>query len=115
MRYQNSDLKSQLKLAKSTRRSTGTKATHDPLLNHSLLIRLGKKYTVMVHPWPTAALFLNQPSEDAPEPESPERFNDYNSFTTGLVKELHIYLNDPELSEKAIEYAPFKHAVRFLI
>lgn len=109
-----SDLKSQLNLAKTAK--TGRKKStkdHDALLNHNLILKLGKKYTIMVHPWATAALFMVWPSKDAPAPESGERFNNYDTFSAGLLPELHAYLNDRELCQRAAEYAPFKNAACF--
>ncbi|KAF9041871.1 hypothetical protein BDP27DRAFT_1374345 [Rhodocollybia butyracea] len=111
LHMQVSDLKLQLKLAKTVK--TGQKkltADHDPLLNHNLILKLGKKSTIMVHPWATLLLFVEWPPRNAPNPESEQQFHNYDMFTAGLLPEFHSYLNDHELCQKAAEYAPFKNA-----
>lgn len=107
---QNADLKSQLTLLKRTK-SSG-KPTADSLLNHELTVKMGKKFAVMVFPWPTAALFMDHPNKDSPDPDSSERFVDGNNFEAGLMKELHAFLDDRVLSERAASYAPFRKSVR---
>ncbi|KAE9407193.1 hypothetical protein BT96DRAFT_809877, partial [Gymnopus androsaceus JB14] len=108
----NSDLASQLKLAKNQLKgkSKGKADDHDPLLNKDLILKLAKQYTIMVYPWASKDLFLTTPSEDSPEPESLDHFKTLQTFNAGLVKELHRYLKDPELCKKAVGYAPFKKA-----
>lgn len=114
LRFLTSDLKSQLSLMK--RQSLGTRKkgnlkVQDPLLNHELIVKLGKKYSVMVNPWASSSIFLAWPAKDAPTSESPARFKDYDTFSAGLLKEFHEYLNNSDLCEKAAEYAPFKTSV----
>lgn len=112
LRIQVADLKSQLELAKRKAKGSGKpRKNEDALLNHELIVKLGKKYTVMVHPWPSSAMFMNLPAPDAPDPESKQRFTSLDAYEDGLTKELHVYLNDKELCERAAEYAPFKTAV----
>ncbi|KAF9059916.1 hypothetical protein BDP27DRAFT_1371004 [Rhodocollybia butyracea] len=98
----------QLALAK--RQKTSRKdaaADSDPLLNHELIVKLGKKYVVTVFPWPSADMFMCRPLPDSPEPESSERFEN-GKFEMGLVRELHLYLNDRALCKLAADYAPFR-------
>ncbi|KAF9072909.1 hypothetical protein BDP27DRAFT_1360670 [Rhodocollybia butyracea] len=56
----NSDLKSQLALAKWQKTSRKA-ADSDPLLNHEQIVKLGKKYVVTVFPWPSTDLFMCRP------------------------------------------------------
>ncbi|KAE9407877.1 hypothetical protein BT96DRAFT_808828 [Gymnopus androsaceus JB14] len=105
LRMRNSDLESQLK-QKGARK--GKSNQHDPLLNHELIVKLAKQYTVMVYPWASEDLFMTTPPDDSPEPESKDRFKSLQAFNAGLVKELHSYLKDPDLCQKAAKYAPFK-------
>ena len=106
-----SDLEAQLALQK--RKGKGKKQTSndDEFLNHEMIVKLGKKYVVMVHPWPIAAMFMRIPPSDAPDPESKQRYASLDSYEAGLIQELHVYLNDKDLCEGAARYAPFKTAV----
>ncbi|KAH7868694.1 uncharacterized protein C8R40DRAFT_1061231, partial [Lentinula edodes] len=108
LRMQNSDLKSQLALAKRHKHLGKTVGNADPNINHELVVKLAKKYTVMVYPWPTSNLFMSFPPNNLPDPESPERFKDESAFEAGLINELHLYLNDRDLRKKAAEYSPFQ-------
>ncbi|KAJ3911499.1 hypothetical protein F5877DRAFT_73133, partial [Lentinula edodes] len=108
LRMQNSDLKSQLALAKRQKHLGKTVGNADPNINHELVVKLAKKYTVMVYPWPTSNLFMSFPPNNLPDPESPERFKDESAFEAGLINELHLYLNDRDLCKKAAEYSPFQ-------
>ncbi|KAJ4476792.1 hypothetical protein C8R41DRAFT_869631 [Lentinula lateritia] len=114
LRMQNSDLKSQLALAKRHKNLGKTVGNADPNVNHELVVKLAKKYTVMVYPWPTSNLFMSFPPNNLPDPESPERFKDESAFEAGLINELHLYLNDRDLRKKAAEYSPFQKSVFFL-
>ncbi|KAJ3899696.1 hypothetical protein F5879DRAFT_926055 [Lentinula edodes] len=80
LRMQNSDLKSQLALAKRHKHLGKTVGNADPNINHELVVKLAKKYTVM----------------------------DESAFEAGLINELHLYLNDRDLRKKAAEYSPFQ-------
>ncbi|KAF8832795.1 hypothetical protein HHX47_DHR1001873 [Lentinula edodes] len=111
LRMQNSDLKSQLALAKRHKHLGKTVGNADPNINHELVVKLAKKYTVMVYPWPTSNLFMSFPPNNLPDPESPERFKDESAFEAGLINELHLYLNDRDLRKKAAEYSPFQKSV----
>lgn len=113
LRNDKSDLKSQLALAKRAAKGKkgGAAATHDELLNHELIVKLGKMYAVMVEPWAHLEAFGQWPAKDAPRANSKQRFASREAYIQGAVVELHKFLGDPVLCKRAAEYPPFKTAV----
>ncbi|KIK69184.1 hypothetical protein GYMLUDRAFT_115508, partial [Collybiopsis luxurians FD-317 M1] len=104
------ELEAELALPTRTGKSSRKSAqkADDSVLNHELLVKLGKKYAVMVFPWPKEPIFMAYPDKNGMEPEHPARFKTIATFEDGLVAELHSYLKDPNLCKLAAEYAPFK-------
>ncbi|KAF9060743.1 hypothetical protein BDP27DRAFT_1236321 [Rhodocollybia butyracea] len=109
LRNENAKLKSELALARQTKTGRNSAIAHDPLLNDELIRKMAKKYAITVYPWPTSDLFTSPP-KDSLDPECPERFKDVSTFEAGLIKELHCFLDDRELRERAANYAPFRKA-----
>ncbi|KAJ3841527.1 hypothetical protein F5878DRAFT_531472 [Lentinula raphanica] len=110
LRKKQADLEAQLLLAKRTKSKSSTKSTKadDGALNHELMLKLGKRYAIMVFPWPNPSFFMTPPDMAALKPEEPARFETEESYYNGSINELHAYLNDPNLSKLAATYGLFR-------
>ncbi|KAJ3968773.1 hypothetical protein EV361DRAFT_805056, partial [Lentinula raphanica] len=110
LREKKADLEAQLSLAKRTKSAPSKKSSkmNDGALNHELMLKLGKKYAIMVFPWPAPSIFMVPPDVTALQPEEPARFRSVDAYLDGALNELHAYLNDPSLSKLAASYGPFK-------
>ncbi|KAF5366727.1 hypothetical protein D9758_006581 [Tetrapyrgos nigripes] len=101
---------------KSKKRGQGRK--HEAPVNPTLdpwmsrITTLANRWMVMNEPWINVDIFGHPVPTDLPDPFSPARFIDKNTYTAGTIAELHRHLQEPRLQELAATFPAFKSEFR---
>ncbi|KAJ3721169.1 hypothetical protein C8R42DRAFT_721896 [Lentinula raphanica] len=111
LRAELSEARAQIRFLKNKGGKSRKKKRADNLLNYDKITLLGKKYAVFIGPWCSPAYFMVPTPEDSPHPQSIARFESFETYKVGGIKELHEYLGgEKQLLEQAKEYVPFREA-----